>query len=87
MTHLSGYTNWYGANPAISTIQNCVKKKASQDGALDGVCCGKTLNYACSMAPGNSWYESTTSTPTIIPAPKTLNTTAMTVYITIIPTP
>ena len=56
------YTNWYGANPAVSTVQNCVKKKASQDGTWDDVGCFKTLNYACSMAAVNSCEESNMST-------------------------
>jgi len=46
---LGSYTNWYGSNPAAHATQNCVKKKANQNGQWDDVGCGKTLNYACSM--------------------------------------
>ena len=44
------YSNWYGSNPGLSTVQNCVKKKSAQNGQWDDVGCGKSINYACSMA-------------------------------------
>ena len=47
---LGTYTNWYGSNPALHAVQNCVIKKADQDGKWDDVGCGKTdISYACSM--------------------------------------
>ena len=50
----AAFTNWYGNNPATSTVQNCVKKKLTQEGKWDDVGCGKELDYACSMAATDS---------------------------------
>jgi len=46
---LSSYTNWYGSNPRVSTVQNCVVKKMSQAGQWDDVGCKKNLPSACRM--------------------------------------
>ena len=48
------YTNWYGSNPVLHAVQNCVKKKLLTSGNVnqgkwDDVGCGKELDYACSM--------------------------------------
>merc|ERR1719430_2847332 len=46
----SSYTNWYANNPIFNAVQNCVMKKASQNGQWDDVGCSKTsVSYVCRM--------------------------------------
>merc|ERR1719430_816016 len=62
------YTNWYANNPTFNTVQNCVMKKASQNGQWDDVGCSKTTyTYVCRMEAeetcGTTFFEYGTTVP------------------------